>query len=96
MPGDVVPDPPPDRSRAAKARHVDQPPKNPAGVAGAGLRFVDHPDTFTIADIRKALPGVRDNTIRLVLTALKGARRITNDGTGRSARWRRTEVDATR
>lgn len=46
-------------------------------------------DTFTIADIRKALPGVSDNTIRLVLVDLKGAGRITNDGTGRSAKWRR-------
>ena len=54
------------------------------------------PDTFTIADIRKALPGVSDNTIRLVLVGLKSAGRITNDGTGRSARWRRTEVDAAR
>lgn len=54
------------------------------------------PDTFTIGDIRKALPGVSDNTIRLVLVDLKSAGRITNDGTGRSAKWRRTEADAGR
>jgi Fic family protein len=48
------------------------------------------PATFTIADIRRAVPGVSDNTIRLVLSALKNDGRITNDGTGRSATWRRT------
>jgi len=47
------------------------------------------PATFTIADIRRALPGVSDNTIRLVLTELKNAGRITNDGTGRGATWHR-------
>ncbi len=48
------------------------------------------PTTFTIADVRRALPGVSDNTIRLVLTDLRNGGRITNDGTGRSATWRRT------
>jgi len=48
------------------------------------------PPTFTIADIRRALPGVSDNTIRLVLTTLKNAGLITNDGTGRGATWHRT------
>lgn len=43
--------------------------------------------TFTIADIRRAMPGVSDNTIRLVLTELKAAGNITNDGTGRTAAW---------
>lgn len=52
-------------------------------------------DTFTIADIRKALPGVSDNTIRLVLGDLKGRGRITNDGTARSAKWCRTEAALT-
>ncbi len=46
--------------------------------------------TFTIADIRRALPGVSDNTIRLVLTELKNAGRIINDGTRRGATWHRT------
>ena len=48
------------------------------------------PATFAIADIRRAVPGVSDNTIRLVLTGLKRAGRVVNDGTGRGATWRRT------
>lgn len=46
--------------------------------------------TFTIADIRRAAPSVSDNTIRLVLAALRTEGRIASDGTGRSATWRRT------
>ncbi len=48
------------------------------------------PTTFAIADIRRAVPGVSDNTIRLVLTDLKNEGRINNDGTGRNATWHRT------
>ncbi len=48
------------------------------------------PATFTIADIRRAIPGVSDNTIRLVLTELKKIGAIANDGVGRGAEWRRT------
>ena len=47
------------------------------------------PATFSIADIRRAVPGVSDNTIRIVLGQLKVSGRITNDGTGRGATWRR-------
>ncbi len=47
------------------------------------------PPTFAIADIRRAVPGVSDNTIRLVLASLKDAGRISNDGPGRTARWQR-------
>lgn len=47
------------------------------------------PAPFTIADIRRALPGVSDNTIRLVLGELKDQGLIANDGTGRSASWHR-------
>ncbi|MGI8793370.1 MAG: Fic family protein [Acidimicrobiales bacterium] len=47
------------------------------------------PATFTIGDIRRAIPGISDNTIRLVLAEQKRAGRIANDGTGRSATWRR-------
>jgi predicted transcriptional regulator of viral defense system len=47
------------------------------------------PATFSIADIRRAVPGVSDNTIRIVLSQLKDSGRITNDGTGRGATWRR-------
>lgn len=46
--------------------------------------------TFSIADVRRAVPGVSDNTIRLVLAELKSDGRITNDSTGRGATWRRT------
>ena len=45
--------------------------------------------TFTIAEIRRALPGVSDNTIRIVLGELKEKGSITNDGSGRGAAWRR-------
>ena len=48
------------------------------------------PETFSIADIRRAIPGISDNTIRLVLASLKAAGRINNDGTGRAARWFRS------
>ena len=53
--------------------------------------FVLHqgPAEFRIADIRRALPGVSDNTIRLVLGELRSAEQVDNDGTGRSASWRR-------
>lgn len=54
--------------------------------------LLNAPTTFAIGDIRRAVPGVSDNTIRLVLTELKAAGRITNDGTGRSARWSRVRV----
>jgi Fic family protein len=47
------------------------------------------PSTFTIGDIRRAVPGVSDNTIRLVLGTLKEEGRISSDGTGRGATWRR-------
>jgi len=45
--------------------------------------------TFTIADIRRAVPGISDNTIRIVLGELKRDGLITSDGTGRGATWRR-------
>jgi Fic family protein len=44
---------------------------------------------FSIGDIRRAVPGVSDNTIRLVLTELKAAGQITVDGTGRGSTWSR-------
>jgi Fe2+ or Zn2+ uptake regulation protein len=45
--------------------------------------------TFRIADVRAALPGISDPTIRLALDALKTEGVIAVDGTGRSATWRR-------
>jgi len=47
------------------------------------------PLVFRIADIRAALPGISDQTIRLTLDALKSQERIASGGTGRSAVWRR-------
>jgi Fic family protein len=47
------------------------------------------PVTFRLADIRAALPGVSDQTIRLVLEQLRNEGRVRADGTGRSATWTR-------
>ena len=47
------------------------------------------PATFRLADIRTALPGVSDQTIRLVLEQLRGEDKVQADGTGRSATWTR-------
>jgi predicted transcriptional regulator of viral defense system len=53
-------------------------------------QVLDHgPATFRIADVRRVLPEISDNTIRLVLAELKREGLIANDGTGRSAAWRR-------
>ena len=45
--------------------------------------------TFRLADIRTALPGISDQTIRLVLEQLRGECKVRADGTGRSATWTR-------
>ena len=45
------------------------------------------PTVFRIADVRVALPGISDPTIRLTLEALKQEGRISPDGRGRSAVW---------
>ncbi|MBU3689566.1 MAG: cell filamentation protein Fic [Acidimicrobiales bacterium mtb01] len=47
------------------------------------------PPIFSISDIRRAVPGVSDQTIRLVLAELKESGHVTNDGVGRSATWSR-------
>lgn len=47
------------------------------------------PVVFRIADIRTALPGVSDQTIRLALDAMKADARIAPEGRGRGAVWRR-------
>jgi hypothetical protein len=44
---------------------------------------------FKLADVRTALPGISDQTIRLVLDQLKTEGEVTPEGTGRAARWRR-------
>lgn len=47
------------------------------------------PATFTIADVRAALPGVSDQTIRIALGQLKAAGKVSADSTGRGATWSR-------
>ena len=47
------------------------------------------PATFRLADIRTAVPGVSDQTIRLVLEQLKNDDKVRADGTGRAATWTR-------
>lgn len=48
------------------------------------------PAEFRMSDIRVALPGVSDQTIRLVLSELRNAGSVRPTGTGRGATWQRT------
>ncbi|HEY2578864.1 MAG TPA: hypothetical protein VGI74_21370 [Streptosporangiaceae bacterium] len=50
------------------------------------------PATFRLANIRTAVPGVSDQTIRLVLEQLRSEGKVRADGTGRSATWTRTNT----
>jgi Fic family protein len=50
------------------------------------------PATFRLADIRTAVPGVSDQTIRLVLEQLRTKGKVRANGTGRSANWTRTNT----
>jgi Fic family protein len=52
------------------------------------------PATFRLADLRAAVPGVSDQTIRLVLEQLRKEGKVRADGTGRSATWTRTNTAA--
>ena len=45
--------------------------------------------TFRFADLRRALPGISDATIRLALYELRRSGAVSPDGTGRSTRWER-------
>ncbi len=47
------------------------------------------PTTFTMSDVRAALPGISDPTVRLVLTDLKAEGLVRSDGAGRGATWTR-------
>jgi Fic family protein len=44
---------------------------------------------FRVADVRAALPGISDQTIRVVLDRLRKEGRIVSEGVGRGAAWRR-------
>lgn len=62
----------------------------PSGTKSERVRehVLQHSTTvFAISDVRAALPGVSDPTIRLVLNQLKAEGRIRSEGTGRSAVW---------
>jgi Fic family protein len=48
------------------------------------------PSTFRLAELRAAMAGISDQTIRLVLEQLRGEGKVQSDGTGRSATWTRT------
>jgi predicted transcriptional regulator len=50
--------------------------------------------TFRISDIRTALPGISDATIRIAMESLRAQGVITVDGTGRSATLHRTGPSA--
>ncbi|GAA1628708.1 Fic family protein [Kribbella alba] len=45
---------------------------------------------FRLAEVRAALPGVSDQTIRLVLEQLKAEQLVSPEGAGRGAVWRRS------
>ncbi len=44
---------------------------------------------FRMADIRAAMPGISDQTIRLALDRMRAEGVVRSEGTGRAARWRR-------
>jgi Fic family protein len=47
------------------------------------------PDSFRRREVARALPGVSEATIRLVLAELRGEGRIKSEGSGPGARWRK-------
>jgi Fic family protein len=49
------------------------------------------PGEFELRDVRRAVPGVSDPTIRLALRALRDEGRLVAEGVGRGAKWRRLE-----
>jgi Fic family protein len=53
------------------------------------------PSVFRFKDVRRAVPGVSDPTIRLVLRALRDEGRLQPEGVGNGARWRRPEGEST-
>jgi Fic family protein len=51
-------------------------------------------DEFRLRDVRKALPGISDQTIRLALTPLKEEGLLRSEGSGPGARWVRLKQTA--
>jgi Fic family protein len=57
------------------------------------LHVLEHaPPTFTIGALRRALPGISDQTIRLVLAELRHEGVIDSDDSGRNAIWMRLDI----
>ncbi|WP_304502205.1 Fic family protein [Brachybacterium sp. FME24] len=66
--------------------------KRPTGSKQDRVRgyVLDHaPEFFAIGEVRAALPGISDQTIRLTLDALRSQGQVRSEGTGRGARWHR-------
>ncbi|MEO9174841.1 MAG: Fic family protein, partial [Gaiellales bacterium] len=58
----------------------------------ARQHILEHgPAEFTIGELRRALPGVSDQTFRIVLGELRDEGLVKVDGTGRGARWARVD-----
>src|SRR6476646_2306898 len=51
------------------------------------------PAEFKIGDVRRAIPGVSDRTIRLALRALRDEGLLAAESVGRGARWRRLQPE---
>jgi len=51
------------------------------------------PAEFKIGDVRRAIPGVSDPTIRLTLRAMRDEGLLAVESVGRGARWRRLQPD---
>jgi Fic family protein len=78
-------------SRVASGRGME------AGTKQERIRrwvLQEAPAEFKISDVRRALPGVSDPTIRLSLRALRDEGRLKSESVGKGARWRRLEAEA--
>lgn len=49
------------------------------------------PGQFSLADVRRAVPGVSDPSIRIALRSLRDAGRLRSEGAGRGALWHRVD-----
>jgi len=47
--------------------------------------------SFEMADVRRAVPGVSDQTVRLVLRELKNEGLVIPSGVGRGTKWARVD-----
>ena len=66
----------------------------PDGTRTVRQRVVEHvlqraPEVFRLADLRAALPGISDGTMRNALDDLRRDGRVVSEGAGRGATWRR-------